>query len=668
METQWRRRETPGSHSWWPLLLVLVGVVALAVDATARRRTDEGERLALLELLTKEMAESLEGRLERLDEELVLFTGLAGEDGAGYSILTEMRGHLADLGTGVAGALLLGPAGEVLASDPLSLAGELGGIDLQRATRGAEGRPGSFLDAGVLLADGNPGASFTRKITGSGEGTEGFLSLVLSLDDLSLALPLADGTQGSPSFLLLDSLGHLLSYDDPEWVGWLLLAEEDSVYDPQLHGRLPEILGNEGGSWALVSEALSKGSWARGVVTLLASSSVRLPDGGTWHLGLFATPYSRLLPGLPSSVELGVPVLAGVLFLLAVAALLPRGRKVAEALRESRRATSWYRGLLEDAADPTVVLDENGRVSEVNRSLLDLLGWRREDLVGVPFRRFLQFSDAQAGGGDFDAPLQEGRVEARLLGNNGVGAEVEFNTTRLSWEGRSFFLVQARDVSWRRRIERETLRVGERERLLLGKELHDGLGQHLTGVAFMAKTLARKLVDLGGREAEEAQRIGDLLKDAVGQIRVLSRGLELAEYEGRELPGALEEMSGVVRRLMGVALELDIGVNLVDGEVELDRIQATQLYRLCHDVVSDAVRNRLARRIQIRIRRDADRLFLEIGHDGSRPSGEETDSGSSAPFRLRYRARLLDAAVEVSETESGETMTRCSLMVEGSRE
>jgi signal transduction histidine kinase len=127
-------------------------------------------------------------------------------------------------------------------------------------------------------------------------------------------------------------------------------------------------------------------------------------------------------------------------------------------------------------------------------------------------------------------------------------------------------------------------------------------------------------------------------------------------------------MSGVVRRLMGVALELDMGVDLVDGEVELDRVQATQLYRLCHDVVSDAVRNRLARRIQIRIRRDGDRLVLEIRHDGSRPSVEETDSGSSVPFRLRYRARLLDAVVEVSETDSGETMTRCSLMVEGSGE
>ncbi len=668
METPRRKENTPGSRFWWPLLLVLVGVVALAVDATARRRTDEGERLARMELLTKEMAGSLEGRLERLNEELVLFTALAGEDGAGDSVLPEMRGHLADLGDGVTGALLLGPSGAVLASDPSGLAGELGGIDLQRAIRGAEGMPGSFLDAGVLLADGSPGASYTRKITRSDDGAEGFLSLILSLDDLSLALPLADGTRGSPSFLLMDSLGHLLSYDDPEWVGWLLLAEEDSLYDPQLHARLPEILGSEGGGWALVSEALSEGSWASGVVTLLASSPVRLPDGGRWHLGLFVTPYSRLLPGLPSSVQLGVPVLAGVLLLLALAALLPRGRKVEEALRDSRRAAGWYRGLLEDAADPTVVLDEKGHVSEANRSLLDLLGWRREDLVGVPFQRFIQFSDPQSDGVDSEAPIQEGRVEARLLGDKGAAAEVELNTTRLSWDGKGFFLVQARDVSWRRRIERETLRVGERERLLLGKELHDGLGQHLTGVAFMAKTLARKLVDLGGREAEEAQRIGDLLKDAVGQIRILSRGLELAEYEGRELPGALEEMSGVVRRLMGVALELDMGVDLVDGEVELDRVQATQLYRLCHDVVSDAVRNRLARRIQIRIGRDGDRLVLEIRHDGSRPSVEETDSGSSVPFRLRYRARLLDAVVEVSETDGGETMTRCSLMVEGSGE
>jgi signal transduction histidine kinase len=243
--------------------------------------------------------------------------------------------------------------------------------------------------------------------------------------------------------------------------------------------------------------------------------------------------------------------------------------------------------------------------------------------------------------------------------------EVEVRTGAFFHRGREYVVALVRDLGWRRRLERETLRVGERERLLLGKELHDGLGQHLTGVAFMAKTLARKLAGAHAREAEDVEAIGRLVKDAVGQIRVLSKGLELSEYEGQELPQALEEMSSVVGRLMGVSMELDLDPGLKNGDMKLDRGQATQLYRVCHDVVSDAVRNRMAQKVRIQIRKVEEGVLLSVQHDGAVQAQEAVGDRSLLSFRLRYRARLLDASLEMSQNPEGVTTVLCSVRVNG---
>ena len=301
-----------------------------------------------------------------------------------------------------------------------------------------------------------------------------------------------------------------------------------------------------------------------------------------------------------------------------------------------------------------------------NEAFAAMAGMPVEELEGVRMSDLMDHPDPEGAPTEREG-IDAGWSEGRLRRPDGSRLEVELHTAELSLESEPILLSLVRDLTWRRRLERETLRVGEKERLLVGKELHDGLGQHLTGVAFMAKTLAAKLVDSQGSEAEEAVRISHLVRDAVGQIRVLSKGLELTEYEPGELPQALGEMADVVRRLMGVDLGVELDLDGEDGAGELDTFLATQLYRFCHDVVSDAVRNQLARKIDVVIRRDGRRVLMIVSHDGKRPQGKEATSSTLSDYRLRYRARLLDAALNVTEGEEGKTTITCSFDAGGAR-
>jgi signal transduction histidine kinase len=676
----------------------------LAYEGLSRVRAAHEDALDILLDEARTRAGELEGAFGRIERELAGFarTPWRPADGpaAALTLVDALRGRLADSDRLVEGILLQDPEGRVVASAPRSLGSDPGteaavtwtaprpdgeqgsGLDGRSAPAGAGpagALPGSRSGDGGAPAD--PPAGTARAVMGprltvrtggrlpdgspalglsvpmmSGLDTVAVLTALVAPEREPESSPFRDYSGLDPYVLLLDSAGVILSHPRREWIGQVILTAADSLYDPEIWRRLPRILGEDEEGWAMVSEVLSPGSWLRTEASLLAVVHLRPPAGGPWHLGLAATPGGHRLPGTPSPEQLAGMALLLTLVLVGATYVLPRYRALATLQRSAEAEAAWYRALALAGPDGLLVLDGGERVVAANAALGHLVGRPPEAIEGTHVRELIEMGP---GGG---RALSPGFSEARL-GGEGPQVEAEVHAAEFSLYGRTFLLCLVRDMGWRRRVERETLRVGEKERLLLGKELHDGLGQHMTGVAFMAKTLSQRLADRGSDGADEVERIGHLLKDAVGQIRILSKGLELSEYEGQELPGALEEMSAVARRLMGVAVALDLQPGLAADGGGLDRMQATQVYRLCHDVVSDAVRNRLAQNIRITIGRTGDRMTIHIVQDGRRPRAEVSEGPAMPDYRLRYRARLLDATLNVSE--DGGATTTCSFRVAG---
>ena len=99
-------------------------------------------------------------------------------------------------------------------------------------------------------------------------------------------------------------------------------------------------------------------------------------------------------------------------------------------------------------------------------------------------------------------------------------------------------------VTEQKRLEREVLQISENEQQRIGQDLHDGLGQELTGLAFLSQNLARKLAAQSLPEAaEEAQRITRLVTHAIEQTRELARGLFPVELGSDGLVAALRSLA-----------------------------------------------------------------------------------------------------------------------------
>ena len=82
-----------------------------------------------------------------------------------------------------------------------------------------------------------------------------------------------------------------------------------------------------------------------------------------------------------------------------------------------------------------------------------------------------------------------------------------------------------RQIAQRKRLERQLLEVSEHMQRRIGQDLHDGLGQQLTGLRYLNNVLHEKLAQKSLPEADDSERLGQLLEQAKSQVRQLARGL-----------------------------------------------------------------------------------------------------------------------------------------------
>lgn len=214
-------------------------------------------------------------------------------------------------------------------------------------------------------------------------------------------------------------------------------------------------------------------------------------------------------------------------------------------------------------------------------------------------------------------------------------------------------------------VEQEVAEASGRLERRIGQDLHDGVGQRLTGAALMAKALSRRLA--GRPEAEQAADIAGEINEAVAETRALSRQLFPAAADAEGLPAALRDLAASTARLAGVECTCDW-----DDDLPLPSVPPGEgtpapmhLYRIVQEAVANAVRHGRARNIRIAGRRDGGHGLLEVVDDGV---GFGATAGSpTMGLGLRtmsYRASQLSAELKAGEEYVGGSAVRLRWMLE----
>jgi len=224
-------------------------------------------------------------------------------------------------------------------------------------------------------------------------------------------------------------------------------------------------------------------------------------------------------------------------------------------------------------------------------------------------------------------------------------------------DGTAMVLHVGLDVTERKELEREVLRISGEERRRIGQDLHDVLGQNLTGVAFLSKALSQRLKKTGAREAEPAAQIADLVARSMSQARAISHGLCPVELGEEGLMHALRDLASRIENLFGIScrFECDDPIPVSDGTV------ATNLYHIAQEAVNNATKHAQAKHLRIRLAKSDGSILLCVEDDGV-GLPEQLAPGTGMGLRImQYRADLLGALLRLDRPEGGGTRVVCSL-------
>src|ERR1700677_4616690 len=217
------------------------------------------------------------------------------------------------------------------------------------------------------------------------------------------------------------------------------------------------------------------------------------------------------------------------------------------------------------------------------------------------------------------------------------------------------------DITERKSLEEAILEISSTEQRRIAQDLHDGLGQHLTGIAFMSKVLEEKLSDKSLPEASEAAKIVKMVNQAIENTRQLARGLHPVAAEPLGLMSALKKWASEVEALFHIGCSF-----LCSKQIAIhDANVATHLYRIAQEAVNNAIRHGKSQNIVIRLSGKNGTAVLSIQDDGE-GLPKKTDTSPTVGLNImNYRADMVGGSLKVqSNPERGVTVT-CTFPIRG---
>ncbi|MBL8817309.1 MAG: PAS domain S-box protein [Planctomyces sp.] len=351
------------------------------------------------------------------------------------------------------------------------------------------------------------------------------------------------------------------------------------------------------------------------------------------------------------------------------------------ALREKHE---HLKAVWNSAFDAIITIDSQGFIETANRAAEKMFGYSTAELTGQNVRILMPSPYFE----EHDGYLQQFREtgKTRILNRprelvarrkDGSTFPIDLSVTQVDHSG--YFTGIIRDCSERKELQRHILEIAADEQRRIGIELHDGVGQELTGLSLVAGTLlnlveAIPAIESEGpivREIEEVRfrRIWDIartldrkLSEANRHVQHLSHGIMPVQIDAEALRSALAELAASTNTPPRINCEFVCRMPVIAA----NNTAATHLYRIAQEAVNNALRHSNADRILITLRQDQDQIILEVSDNGI---GIETLTNDAAGTRksqgmglktMRYRAGLIGGTLHIEGRDGGGTLIRCT--------
>ncbi|MCP4469359.1 MAG: PAS domain S-box protein [Gammaproteobacteria bacterium] len=323
-----------------------------------------------------------------------------------------------------------------------------------------------------------------------------------------------------------------------------------------------------------------------------------------------------------------------------------------------------FRTLAVTAHEGIVIANTDGIIEFVNPAVERLFGYKPGELLGRSVKCLMPDEHSMAHDGYIQRYLQTGlpRIigtsrQLTALRKDGSRFPVYLSIGDIKTSHARLFAGVILDMSEQRQLQREILEIPVSEQRRIGQELHDGLGQQLTGLGLLATSLLNKA---SKPEHDLAARLANGLQEAISQVRALSRGLMPVDINAEGFANALENLAGEIRSHSNIPVLLTLNRRIH----VLDNTSAMHLYRIAQEALNNAVKHAHASQIQISLGLEGKRGCLSIRDNGRGFDGSPQKSLGLGLRIMQHRCALIDAEFEIKSSHVEGTEVKCYFMIE----
>jgi PAS domain S-box-containing protein len=340
-------------------------------------------------------------------------------------------------------------------------------------------------------------------------------------------------------------------------------------------------------------------------------------------------------------------------------------------LKDTERALQQERNVVSAILDTVgalvTVLDPDGRIVRFNRACELTTAYSLEDVRGKHIWEFFRQEDeterARSVLSQLSADLLPQEFQSHWVTRHNTHRLIAWSCSMLPGtdDGTPQYIIATGiDITEREQLERALLGISAREQRRIGQDLHDGLGQHLTGIAFMAKAHEAKLAEKHLTDACDAAKIVKLVNEAINKTRELARGLLPVVSDTQGLMSALQLWAAEIEDLFGISCRFECATAVLIH----DDAMATHLYHIAQEAVNNAIKHGHAGTIVISLTTENGWGTLLISDNGKGIAEDRAPSHGMGLHIMSYRAGMIGGRLEVRPNPPHGTCVTCLFPME----
>lgn len=318
--------------------------------------------------------------------------------------------------------------------------------------------------------------------------------------------------------------------------------------------------------------------------------------------------------------------------------------------------------ILERVSEGVLLVSRDGIIHFVNPVFEATMGYPPGELTGqysgvLSFRSPEAFAgllqtvfEATENGSSTMIDLEGRRRDGTMLPLHARFSSVTYN------DGRHVVGIFA-DISARRQIEREMMQVATEVQRRVGGDLHEGLGQQLSGIAMMMQGLRQRAAGAGaGSLVQGLDEIVELLNGAVRRTRLLARGLSPVRASAEGIKEGFEELVNTVHEVYGLRVQLTLGL---PEDLSVDENPVTNMFHIAQEAVINAARHGSAREIRMALRVNGAELELQVDDDGVGFDPTQAGEAGMGLRMMRFRAGMARGYLSIESRPGSGVRLRC---------